>query len=162
MEFPYKIGRKNSFLVRLKMKKMLLIYSFLMSVPFVASAQEDDIVVSGEWARPILIAGRPGGAYFHIKNNGAEADKLVSATSSISPRVEVHEHTMTDGVMKMSQVEGGLEIPAGGDVDLKPGSYHIMMFDTDNKYGPGDKIDLKLEFEKAGTVEKTLRVRARQ
>lgn len=162
MEFPYKIGRKNSFLVRLKMKKMLLIYSFLMSVPFVASAQEDDIVVSGEWARPILIAGRPGGAYFHIKNNGAEADKLVSATSSISPRVEVHEHTMTDGVMKMSQVEGGLEIPAGGDVELKPGSYHIMMFDTDNKYGPGDKIDLKLEFEKAGTVEKTLRVRARQ
>ena len=162
MEFPYKIGRKNNFLVRLKMKKMLLIYSFLMSVPFVASAQDDDIVVSGEWARPILIAGRPGAAYFHIKNNGAEADKLVSATSSISPRVEVHEHTMTDGVMKMSQVEGGLEIPAGGDVDLKPGSYHIMMFDTDNKYGPGDKIDLKLEFEKAGTVEKTLGVRARQ
>lgn len=162
MEFPYKIGRKNNFLVRLKMKKMLLIYSFLMSVPFVASAQVDDIVVSGEWARPILIAGRPGGAYFHIKNNGAEADKLVSATSSISPRVEVHEHTMTDGVMKMSQVEGGLEIPAGGDVELKPGSYHIMMFDTDNKYGPGDKIDLKLEFEKAGTVEKTLVVRARQ
>ena len=144
------------------MKKMLLIYSFLMSVPFVASAQDDDIVVSGEWARPILIAGRPGGAYFHIKNNGAEADKLVSATSSISPRVEVHEHTMTDGVMKMSQVEGGLEILAGGDVELKPGSYHIMMFDTDNKYGPGDKIDLKLEFEKAGTVEKTLGVRARQ
>jgi len=162
MEFPYKIGRKNNFLVRLKMKKMLLIYSFLMSVPFVASAQDDDIVVSGEWARPILIAGRPGGAYFHIKNNGAEADKLVSATSSISPRVEVHQHTMTDGVMKMSQVEGGLEIPAGGDVELKPGSYHIMMFDTDNKYGPGDKIDLKLEFEKAGTVEKTLEVRARQ
>ena len=162
MEFPYKIGRKNNFLVRLKMKKMLLIYSFLMSVPFVASAQDDDIVVSGEWARPILIAGRPGGAYFHIKNNGAEADKLVSATSSISPRVEVHEHTMTDGVMKMSKVEGGLEIPAGGDVELKPGSYHIMMFDTDNKYGPGDKIDLKLEFEKAGTVEKTLVVRARQ
>lgn len=162
MEFPYKIGRKNNFLVRLKMKKMLLIYSFLLSVPFVASAQDDDIVVSGEWARPILIAGRPGGAYFHIKNNGAEADKLVSATSSISPRIEVHEHTMTDGVMKMSQVEGGLEIPAGGDVELKPGSYHIMMFDTDNKYGPGDKIDLKLKFEKAGTVEKTLVVRARQ
>ena len=144
------------------MKKKLFILSFLMSLPFVASAQDADIVVSGEWARPILIAGRPGGAYFHIKNNGTEADKLVSATSSISPRVEVHEHTMTDGVMKMSQVEGGLEIPVGGEVELKPGSYHIMMFDTDNKYGPGDKIDLKLEFEKAGTIKKTLEIRARQ
>lgn len=144
------------------MKKMLLIFSVLMALPFVASAQEGDIVVSGEWARPILIAGRPGGAYFHVKNNGAEADKLINATSSISPRVEVHQHTMKDGVMKMSQMEGGLEIPAGGEVELKPGSYHIMMFDTDNKYAPGDKIDLKLEFEKAGMIEKTLVVRARE
>jgi len=63
--------------------------------------------------------------------------------------------------MRMSQVEGGLEIPAGGEVQLKPGSYHIMMFETDNKYAPGDKIDLKLQFEKAGTIEKTVEVRAR-
>jgi len=147
--------------VRLKMKKMLLIISFLMVIPFVASAQESDIVVSSEWARPILIAGRPGGAFFNVKNNGSEADTLIAASSSISPRVEIHTHTMTDGVMRMSQVEGGLEIPAGGEVQLKPGSYHIMMFETDNKYAPGDKIDLKLQFEKAGTIEKTVEVRAR-
>ena len=144
------------------MKKMLLILSFLMTFPLSVMAQAGDIVVSGEWARPILIAGRPGGAFFHIKNNGGEADKLVGASSSIASRVEIHTHNMVDGVMKMRQVEGGLEIPAGGEVELKPGSYHIMLFETDNKYAPGDKIDLQLQFEKAGTIEKTLEVRARQ
>lgn len=132
-----------------------------MTIPFAAKAEEGDIVVSSEWARPILIAGRPGGAFFNVKNNGAEADKLVGASSSISPRVEIHTHNMVDGVMKMRQVEGGIEIPAGGEVELKPGSYHIMLFETDNKYAPGDKIDLKLQFEKAGMIEKTLEVRAR-
>jgi periplasmic copper chaperone A len=144
------------------MKKILAVLSILMTIPFYASAQEAGIVVSNEWARPILIAGRPGGAYLHISNNGEEADRLVSATSSISSRVEIHEHTMKDGVMKMSQVMGGLEVDAGGEVVLKPGSYHIMMFNTDKTYGVGDEIDLTLTFEKAGTVEKTLVVRARE
>jgi len=144
------------------MKKILVIISMLFTCSFTASAQESDIEVTNEWARPVLIAGRPGGAYFHIKNNGDAADRLVSATASISPRVEIHEHTMTDGVMKMAQVEGGLEIPAGGEVELKPGSYHIMMFNTDNKYAPGDKFDMTLTFEKAGEIKKTLVVRARE
>lgn len=143
------------------MKKIIIAFFVLFTMPMVSNAQEGDIVVSGEWARPILIAGRPGGAYFHIQNNGDNADKLISVTSSVSPRVEIHEHTMKDGVMKMSQVMA-LDVPAGGKVELKPGGYHIMIFDTATKYGPGDTIDLKLNFEKAGTIEKTLQVMAKQ
>lgn len=143
------------------MKKLLVLLTVLLGMPFAANAQSGGVAVTDEWARPILVAGRPGGAFFNIKNNGKEADKLVGASSSISPRVEIHTHSMVDGVMKMRQVEGGLDIPAGETVELKPGSYHIMMFETNNKYAPGDKIDLKLEFEKAGTIEKTLEVRAR-
>jgi copper(I)-binding protein len=144
------------------MKKILVIISMLFTCSFTVSAQESDIEVSNEWARPVLIAGRPGGAYLHIKNNGDTADRLVSATASIATRVEIHEHTMTDGVMRMAQVMGGLEVPAGGEVELKPGGYHIMMFNTDNKYAPGDKFDMTLTFEKAGEIKKTLVVRARE
>ena len=144
------------------MKKMFAIIFLLFSSHSITFAQSTDIIVSGEWARPVLIAGRPGGAFFTIENNGDEADRLVSAEANIAKRTEIHNHTMTDGVMRMAEVEGGLEIPAGGKVELKPGSYHIMMFETDNKYGPGDTIDLKLNFEKAGTIEKTLEIRARQ
>ena len=143
------------------MKRLLAVIVALVMLPIGATAQQGNIVVSNEWARPILIAGRPGGAYFYIKNNGATADKLIGVTSSVSPRVEMHEHTMTDGVMKMSQVMS-IDVPAGGTVELKPGGYHIMLFDTNNKYGPGDKIDLTLEFESGATLEKELDVMAKQ
>ena len=143
------------------MKNFLLSLIFLITVPFSAIAADGDIVISKEWARPILIAGRPGGVYFLIENKGSADDKLISLSSSISPGVEMHEHTMKDGVMKMSKVDA-IEISAGGSTQLKPGGYHIMMFNTDNKYGVGDEIDLKLNFEKSGTIETTVKILARQ
>ena len=118
------------------MKKILTSLLILFCAPITSIAQPGDIVISAEWARPILIAGRPGSAYFHIENTGAEDDKLVMVTSSVSPRLEIHEHTMTDGVMKMGQVDG-IVVPAGGSVDLKPGGYHIMIFESIRKYAPG-------------------------
>jgi len=143
------------------MKRFLSVIVALIMLPIGATAQQGDLVVSDEWARPILIAGRPGGAYFTIKNNSSADDKLVGVMSSVSARVEMHEHTMKDGVMKMSQVMS-IDVPAGGEVELKPGGYHIMLFETKSKYGPGDKIDLTLKFESGATIEKELAVMAKQ
>ena len=143
------------------MKKIILSIIVLATTHFNGFTQEKTIVISSEWARPVLIVGRPGGAYLKIENNGSEDDKLISVQASISPRVELHENTMTDGVMKMGQVMA-IDVAAGGSVELKPGGYHIMIFETDNTYGVGEKIDLKLNFEKAGTIEKTLEIKARQ
>lgn len=143
------------------MKKILICVLVLCSIHLHANAQESDIVITNEWARPILIAGRPGGAYLNIENKGAVADKLIDVSSSVSPRLEIHEHTMTDGVMKMSQVDH-IEIEAGGNVELKPGGYHIMIFETSSQYGEGDQIDLTLYFEKAGSITKTFNVTRQQ
>ncbi len=141
------------------MKKFIIAIFVLCAVPFTVFSADSEIIVSGEWARPILIEGRPGSAYFHIENKGDTVDKLVSVTSSVSPRVEIHEHTMKDGVMKMSQVPS-IDIPASGTVELKPGGYHIMIFETSTKYELGDEIDLNLNFEKAGEIKKTVKVMA--
>ena len=141
------------------MKKFVIVIFVLCVMPFTAFSADNEIIISGEWARPILIEGRPGSAYFHIENKGDVVDKLVSVTSSVSPRVEIHEHTMKDGVMKMSQVQS-IDIPASGTVELKPGGYHIMIFETSTKYEPGDEIDLNLNFEKAGEIKKTVKVMA--
>lgn len=139
------------------MKKILLCVLALYSIHLNSYAQESNITITNEWARPILVAGRPGGAYFHIENTGSVADKLVSVTSPISPRLEIHEHTMKDGVMRMSEVDF-LEIEAGGNVELKPGGYHIMIFETATKYAEGDQIELTLNFENAGSITKTFNV----
>ncbi|MCP5381683.1 MAG: copper chaperone PCu(A)C [Kordiimonadaceae bacterium] len=139
------------------MKKILSVILIFVAFQNNALAEPSDIIISNEWARPILVTGRPGGAYFTVENKGTEADRLVSVTSTISPRLEIHEHTMKDGVMKMSQVDY-IEVGPGENVELKPGGYHIMIFDTATQYKEGDQIDLTLHFEKAGAITKTVNV----
>ena len=143
------------------MKKILLIISVFFAQSLNANAEQKGISISDEWARPIIIAGRPGGAYFTIKNNNQKTDRLISVTSSISKRVEIHEHIMDNGIMKMSQVPS-IAIPPRGTVKLKPGGYHIMIFQSDRKYTLGESIDLTLEFESGIIIKKTLEVYARQ
>ena len=61
-----------------------------------------------------------------ITNAGAADDKLISATAEIAPMVQLHDMKMDGDVMKMFEVEGGIPIPAGATVELKPKSLHIM------------------------------------
>jgi copper(I)-binding protein len=63
---------------------------------------------------------------------------------------------MEGGVMRMRQLADGLEIPAGGEVTLKPGSYHVMLMDLKQPLKAGDKVPLTLTFKGAGTVEAEL------
>ena len=60
---------------------------------------------------------------------------------------------MVDGVMKMRMMMGGLTIPAGGKVELKPMGLHVMMMGITEKLVEGETLVLTLTFEKAGSVE---------
>jgi copper(I)-binding protein len=61
--------------------------------------------------------------------------------------------TMDNGVMKMRPLKGGLEINPGQSVELKPGSYHIMLLDLKQPLQKGDHIKGTLKFEKAGSLD---------
>jgi copper(I)-binding protein len=89
-----------------------------------------------------------------INNSGAEAYALIGATVSADLVEVVELHTVVEegGVMKMSPVEK-IEVPANGEVMLKPGSFHVMMIGVKQELKPGDLVKLSLTFEKAGTVE---------
>lgn len=54
--------------------------------------------------------------------------------------------------MKMRALQAGLEPSAGETVTLKPGGYHVMMFDLNDPLKECDMIEITLEFAKAGTV----------
>jgi copper(I)-binding protein len=98
-----------------------------------------------------LLEGRPGAVFLSIDNKGS-ADKLVAASSTLSQRVELHTHTMDNGVVKMRPVEA-IEIPAGSVTELKSGGYHIMMFDVKSMPEKGSTVPLTLTFELAGEVQ---------
>lgn len=123
----------------------------------VPAAGGDGITISDPWVRA---PGANGGAFMVIQNGGAEADRLLSATSDVAETVEVHETKMENDVMTMREVEGGLEIPARGSVKLAPGGYHVMLINLKQQLKPGDTVTLTLNFEKAGAVTVQAEVKA--
>ncbi|MGU3574228.1 copper chaperone PCu(A)C [Brucellaceae bacterium C25G] len=106
---------------------------------------------------PNVRASVPGasvaGGYVTITNNGKEADRLVAASTATADHVEIHEMSMENNVMKMRQLKDGLEIPAGETVELKSGSYHLMLMKPVKPYTEGEKVLVTLDFEKAGKVD---------
>jgi copper(I)-binding protein len=108
--------------------------------------------VEQPWARATPPGAKVAGAFATIENHGATPDRLVSATAEIAGRVEIHEMAVTDGVMTMRPLADGLPVPADGSVELKPGSYHLMLMDLAGPLKDGEHIAGTLTFEKAGTV----------
>lgn len=124
-----------------------------------ATARAGDISLDHPWSRATPAGAPVGAGYVTLKNSGAAADKLVSATADVARKVEVHEMAMDNGVMKMRPVNG-LEIPAGQSVELKPGGYHIMFMGLKQQLKAGDTVKGVLTFEKAGAVPVEFKVEA--
>jgi periplasmic copper chaperone A len=111
------------------------------------------IHISQPWARATPKAASAGAAYLTVKNGGASADRLSCVSSDASATCQIHSMTMDNGVMKMRPVEGGLEIPPGETVTLKPSGLHLMLLDLKHPLEPGKTVEATLKFEKAGTVQ---------
>ena len=89
-------------------------------------------------------------AFMLIKNTSNSADRLLSVVSDFA-EASIHETTMDGDVMKMEEV-AGVDIPAGQSVELKSGSYHIMLVNPTKSLKVGNTVTLTLEFEKAGPI----------
>jgi copper(I)-binding protein len=100
-----------------------------------------------------MAAGVGTGAIFMtITNAGAAADTLVGAKAAVAKLVEIHEMKMDGDVMIMAPLAAGLEIPAGGSVDLMPGGYHIMLFGLKQDLMADSSFDLTVHFASAGEI----------
>jgi copper(I)-binding protein len=109
--------------------------------------------IAGPWSRATPKGASIGAGYMTIKNTGTAPDRLIGGTADVAPKVEVHEMSMDNGVMKMRPVQGGLEIKPGETVELKPQGLHLMFVGLKKPLKQGDHVKATLEFEKAGKVE---------
>jgi len=94
-------------------------------------------------------------AYVSIMNHGKIADRLLDATSHLARKTELHVMEMDNGVMRMRQVEGGIDLPAGKTIHLLPGSYHVMLIGLNTPLTANSIFEITLVFQNAG--EKTLK-----
>jgi copper(I)-binding protein len=111
-----------------------------------------DLKIGHPWSRAVPAGASVAGGYFTVTNKGAAPDRLMSVSSDISAKAEIHHMSVKDGVMSMRQIEGGLEIPAGGTVALEPGAYHIMFMGLKQHPKDGERFKATLTFEKAGPI----------
>lgn len=116
--------------------------------------------VEDAWARPSPAMANAGAAYLRIVNTGSAPDALVGAEApDVAGTVEMHETAMEGGMARMHAAHR-FEVPAGGTLDMKPGGKHIMLLNLKRELKPGDRFTLTLKFERAGTVQVTVEVRA--
>ena len=119
-----------------------------------------DLVINHPWSRQSPMSASVAAGFLTITNNGKQDDRLVKASSEISPMVQIHDMKMEGDVMKMVELPDGIVIPAGATVTLKPKSLHIMFMDLKAPVMEGEEIAGTLTFEKAGTVDIKYEVRA--
>ena len=119
-----------------------------------------DLTVTSPWTRATPGGAKIAGGYLKITNNGSAADRFVGAKSGTADRVEIHEMSMSDGVMKMRPLPNGLEIKPGETVELKSGGYHLMFMDLSQPLKQGDSLKATLQFEKAGLLDVNFNVNA--
>ncbi len=125
----------------------------------VATFKLGGLTVTSPWTRATPGGAKIAGGYLKIANNGSSADRFVGARSDASGHVEIHEMSMSDGVMKMRPLPNGLEIKPGETVELKSGGYHLMFMDLKQPLKPDDTFKATLQFEKAGPLEVNFSVR---
>jgi periplasmic copper chaperone A len=125
-------------------------------LPGLASAHDyklGALEIDHPWARATPPTAPTGGGYLVVTNTGTTPDRLIVARSPAAEQVQVHEMKMDGAVMRMRELDHGLEIPAGGSVTLAPGGFHLMMIGLKGPLKEGTRVPLTLIFEKAGSID---------
>jgi len=133
------------------MKALKLIAATLVASTLSFAALAQSVAVEGAWARATVQGQKATGAFMKlVAKDGA---RLVSVSSPVAGVTEVHEMKMDGNVMQMRALTGGLELPAGKAVELKPGGYHVMLMDLKTPLQKDTTIPLTLVFKDAKGVE---------
>jgi len=138
---------------------LLILAAIGLSACQQSQAEGPNLSASDAWGRPSPGMAGAGAVYVVLENKGSQADRLISAASDAAKMVEIHESYLENDVMKMRPVEGGLEIPAGAKVELKPGGYHVMLMGLTAPLEAGNKITVTLRFEHSGDLPVEVEIR---
>lgn len=116
------------------------------------AASLGDLELEGAYVRATAPNAPSGGGYLTIVNKGEEADRLLSIATNASDKAEIHEMAMKDNVMMMSPLPDGVDIPAQGQITLKPGGMHLMFMGLKAPFEAGQTISVTFNFARAGAV----------
>ena len=137
---------------------LIRLTTILLSAALInGAATAQTVTVADAWVRATVAAQRATGAFLKLTVQGADAT-LIAVTSPVAGVTQIHEMAMSEGVMRMREVTGGVPLKAGQIFELKPGGYHIMMMDLKQPVKAGDRVLLSLTFKQANGQQTTTQV----
>ena len=146
------------------MRRILLCVALLAATSSISAAADypvGEIVVGTPWTRAVGAAAPTAAGYMTFRNEGSAPDRLLSASTPMARTVELHEATLTDGIMRMRPRPAGIVLPPSETVRLEPGGLHAMLVGPTVAYLRGTRVPLTLRFERSGEVTVDLVVEAR-
>ena len=139
--------------------KLTQIFAAAAATMTLATPAMADIMIMDPYARASSSTAKAGAAFMMIHNTGDTDDQLLSVSSEIAARTELHTHMENDdGVMSMVHIEDGFSIPAGGMVHLMRGGKHVMFMGLTEGMVDGENFDVTLIFRDAGEITVTIPV----
>jgi copper(I)-binding protein len=136
-----------------------LALTFSLMVNVAADGIADKILVNDPYVRAVPPVVKTSAAFMQFQNSDEAEQFLVSASTPAAAAVELHMHTMDDGVMRMRQI-AHIHLPPKQTVALQPGGLHIMLFDLTAPLNLGERVPITLTFEDGSTKQISAEVRS--
>jgi len=117
------------------------------------------VTVKDGFIRETIPGTNISSAYMTITNHSNKNVVLVAASGNFSPRIEIHEHSMDDGMMRMRQLNS-ITIDANSSVKLQPYGLHLMLFDLKKPLKHNESAGIVLHFLSQPELEITLPIQS--
>lgn len=130
---------------------LVLLMGVIATGTTIASAM-DSLTASEVQIRATAPGMTATGGYLTIHNHSGVADRLVGVAADFAAKAEIHSMVHENGVMKMRSLPDGIEIPAGGMVELAPGGLHLMLMGLQQTLQSGQVLEVEITFASGRTL----------
>lgn len=148
----------------------------LLALPLLLAACQDDprttastnttvdgqtvaaVEATGPWCRPTPNGRNVTACYITLTSS--TGDRVTSVISPRAAQSQLHAVSTEGGVMSMSEMPDGLELPAGQPVALAPGGDHIMLTGVTVPLVEGDLVPMAITFASGSQIALEVPVRA--
>jgi len=137
------------------MKIKLSILALMLSLSSLIAA---DVMVENVYVRATPPGTPNTAAFMTVMNKASSPIEIVGAKSDVAKMVQIHQHTMHNGMMKMSHVKR-VKLDAKSHLDFKPGGYHVMFMGMKKRLKEGEMADFTLVFSDGTELKVTAPVK---
>jgi periplasmic copper chaperone A len=96
-------------------------------------------------------------AAVYLELTAWEATTLLSASTSVADRIEMHSSSEENGMMKMRRMEW-VALEAGKPFRFEPGGAHLMLIGLHQPLVAGTPFDITLQFDRGYSMITNVRV----